>query len=529
MKVPVRPTSPPSSRAAALYVRRQHASDVASERVNLKTKAMGNRGNSMIYNATRTLLSKAWRCGGVTLLTIVAFPSFGDPLSPEEVYTKLQPALCTIFVTTETGSGVGSGFRVSENGLVVTAAHVLEGATAAHVRCGTGSGDVVEIAAHKKPYDVVVLRTSALGPKAVVSGELEIRPGTQIYALGSPEGFAGSITAGLASMTRDEKEGPLLQISAPISPGSSGGPVVNNKGEVLAIAIGGWSSGQNLNFAISATVLGRLDQEPIKLSKATTTSIGPNPANSSPAKPIVLDTGSGLKFRSVRLGDSCAAISRAEKASGSYAIEWNNPNAQRKQSAQEIVDQFSVSIRIREMTGWFVALGAAREFEHMGYKYASLIPRVFVNTELVAAPATAKYLCDSKDRLVVGRYRLSPVVGKDAELKGLDSASMLSALTQGIESKYPGARIEPDNLFEGGAFRIPCDFTFPTIDPDNAIECFIRSRVWNVTPNQRIQLTYWFDKNKSKEWPGSIEVAYLDAVRLAALDAAAAPSANDKF
>ncbi|MBK8246528.1 MAG: trypsin-like peptidase domain-containing protein [Gemmatimonadetes bacterium] len=75
--------------------------------------------------------------------------------------------------------------------------------------------------------------------------------GERVYVIGAPEGLANTISDGLLSGVRDVEERKLLQISAPISSGSSGGPVLNTRGEVIGVSVASLRLGQNLNFAVT--------------------------------------------------------------------------------------------------------------------------------------------------------------------------------------------------------------------------------------------------------------------------------------
>lgn len=79
--------------------------------------------------------------------------------------------------------------------------------------------------------------------------------GEKIYAIGNPKGLSGTISEGIVSGLRSDGESKLIQITAPISPGSSGGPVINNEGEVVGVTVGTIASGQNLNFAIPSSLV----------------------------------------------------------------------------------------------------------------------------------------------------------------------------------------------------------------------------------------------------------------------------------
>jgi hypothetical protein len=79
--------------------------------------------------------------------------------------------------------------------------------------------------------------------------------GSRIYAIGSPNGLTGTISEGIVSSIRNMEGIEMIQITAPISPGSSGGPVLDNNGNVIGIAKGTFSSGQNLNFAVPSKLI----------------------------------------------------------------------------------------------------------------------------------------------------------------------------------------------------------------------------------------------------------------------------------
>ena len=101
----------------------------------------------------------------------------------------------------------------------------------------------------------------------------QIEIGQDVFVLGNPQGLEGSISTGILSTTglRQIGQENLLQITAPISGGSSGGPVVNSRGEVLGVTVSSLKNGQNLNFAVPASFLANLMAKPsIVLSFADT-------------------------------------------------------------------------------------------------------------------------------------------------------------------------------------------------------------------------------------------------------------------
>jgi hypothetical protein len=97
--------------------------------------------------------------------------------------------------------------------------------------------------------------------------------GERVFAVGNPQGLEGTFSEGIVSSIRKVGMHKLLQITAPISPGSSGGPVLNVKGEVIGVSVATYRGGQNLNFAIPVNYLKALLSEertakPMALTKA---------------------------------------------------------------------------------------------------------------------------------------------------------------------------------------------------------------------------------------------------------------------
>jgi hypothetical protein len=106
-----------------------------------------------------------------------------------------------------------------------------------------------------KVRDLALLNVEATAPtlRLADSGPAEV--GDNVYAVGNPEGLEGTFSQGLISGIRHLGSDSILQITAPISPGSSGGPVLNSNGQVVGIAVSTWTEGQNLNFAVPVAYL----------------------------------------------------------------------------------------------------------------------------------------------------------------------------------------------------------------------------------------------------------------------------------
>ncbi|HNW89068.1 MAG TPA: S1C family serine protease [Bacteroidales bacterium] len=159
-------------------------------------------------------------------------------------------------VTIETDNGLGSGFFVGEN-IIATNYHVIEGATTAY--CYTNNSTtkykIEGYLAADKSVDLILLKVIGLTSPSIKLATATVTPGQKVYVLGSPKGLPATISDGIVSGLRDFEGYKLIQITAPISPGSSGGPVLNSSGELIGISVGQFANGQNLNFAIPKTNL----------------------------------------------------------------------------------------------------------------------------------------------------------------------------------------------------------------------------------------------------------------------------------
>lgn len=145
----------------------------------------------------------------------------------------------------------GSGFIVKPEGTIVTNCHVIIGAYAASVRTADGDiYDAVFVADTDKRKDLAVLKIKALNlPTSKLGDSDRIEVGQHVIAIGNPMGLTGSVSDGIVSAIRQVEGYKIIQTTAPISPGSSGGPLLNDLGEVIGVTFAN-VEGQNLNLAI---------------------------------------------------------------------------------------------------------------------------------------------------------------------------------------------------------------------------------------------------------------------------------------
>jgi len=171
----------------------------------------------------------------------------------EELAAHATRAVVQIDTRTAATTRQGSGFLVDASGRILTNHHVIRDAKS--IRIKLSSGDVydhVAILATDDRRDIAVLQISGFDLPSLPMGNSDsVRIGAPVVLIGSPLGLENTVSTGIVSGRRQEKEGfQLFQISAPASPGSSGGPVLSRSGAVVGIASSQMDSGQNLNFAV---------------------------------------------------------------------------------------------------------------------------------------------------------------------------------------------------------------------------------------------------------------------------------------
>jgi serine protease Do len=198
----------------------------------------------------RTLLST------LLLATAPAWTAETDikPLTPAQIAESATASIVLIRVP----GGIGTGFVVADEGRIATNLHVVRGAGEATIITASGKEyHDVEVIAFDEARDLAVLRVPAQELKPLRLGNSgTVKAGERVVAIGHPLGLGNTVSDGLVSAVREvSPELTVLQISAPISPGSSGGPLFNDRGEVIGISTLVATRGQNLNFGIPVDAL----------------------------------------------------------------------------------------------------------------------------------------------------------------------------------------------------------------------------------------------------------------------------------
>ena len=223
-----------------------------------RTIASGGGDGTILLWDTRMLNS--------LIIPKIPAPTTQDQTSqtPQQIAKSVLTSTVLIVMEDANGKSIssGSGFFI-ERGMIATNLHVVEGVFKGYVkRVGTNKKyPIIGIAAMDSRQDLAILIVSDFGAPILPLGNSDkVQVGESIYVAGNPIGFLeGTFSNGIVSGVREFRvDSKRIQITAPISKGSSGGPVLNSKGEVIGVAVSTITAGQNLNFAIPSDYLNEL-------------------------------------------------------------------------------------------------------------------------------------------------------------------------------------------------------------------------------------------------------------------------------
>jgi hypothetical protein len=198
---------------------------------------------------------KSFHLGLSLIIFALALPQSPRPRKNATIIAKeAQGAVVAIVVADKDGRPLaqGSGFLISRDGLVVTNYHVIRGGRSAVIKRPDGAFFVVDgVLALDRDRDVAIIKAHGDSFHIVALGNSDqLEVGEDVVAIGSPLSLESTVSNGIVSGVRDDDGRKLLQITAPISHGSSGGPLFNLSGDVVGITSSALPGGESLNFAI---------------------------------------------------------------------------------------------------------------------------------------------------------------------------------------------------------------------------------------------------------------------------------------
>lgn len=286
-------------------------------------------------------------------LTLLAFatgqsrpPLPSKELTVAELVKRSSDAVVQIVVSDGSGKEIalGSGFIVSAGGEIVTNYHVIKGAHSAVAKLPNGSSFAVEGAlAVNSDRDLALLKVTGNNlPVLSLFPDSSIHVGDHVVAIGSPLGLQGSVSDGIVSAVRDEPDAKWIQTTAPVSHGSSGGPLLNMNGGVIGVNTWGLSeeNGQSLNFAIPSDAVQKLTSSAgklISLDSVTNKSVGDD-ASVDHDKATSLDSDGLIALNAKQYEQAIHAFKEAIRLNPEAADAWHGLGV-----AHELLEQFEES------------------------------------------------------------------------------------------------------------------------------------------------------------------------------------------
>jgi serine protease Do len=183
----------------------------------------------------------------------------GKVLSPQALFAQASTSIVRINVVDNFSKNlaVGSGVVIDRD-TVITNCHVAKAGPRLLVKHGADQHEA-SIMVADEAHDLCKLSVEGLGaPSVPISSVAQLQVGQKVYAIGSPQGLDLTLSDGMVSSLRETPDGTLIQTSAPISPGSSGGGLFTEQGQLVGIVTFQMRAGQNLNFALPADWIGRM-------------------------------------------------------------------------------------------------------------------------------------------------------------------------------------------------------------------------------------------------------------------------------
>ncbi|MDP1820245.1 MAG: trypsin-like peptidase domain-containing protein [Acidimicrobiales bacterium] len=251
----------------------------------------------------------------VAVTPMVSSPMVRGDRGVAKVASQMSPAIVRLDVTRDGTTATGSGVVFRDDGLVLTSAHVVEGADDIHVRLDNGRNLAGTLVGADALTDVAVLDVDARDvPVALLGSAAALEVGEPAVAIGSPLGLRGgpSVTTGVISAVDRTVDGPdgslhgMIQTDAPIAPGSSGGALVDSTGAVVGIITAkATEAGDRFGFATPIDLARRVADELVQRGAASHGWIGVEGVDLPPDQAGAMGVEGGALVRGV-LGDGPA-------------------------------------------------------------------------------------------------------------------------------------------------------------------------------------------------------------------------------
>jgi len=197
----------------------------------------------------------------IAVLICFAVPAFADGMTASQVYKASEPSIMVLTVKSKDGNTyTGTGFVAIKDGLAVTAWHVVHDAVSVTAKFSDGQEfEVPGLVDNDPKRDIALIKVKEFGRTPLVLSQTTPDVGDKAFVIGAPEGLDFTVSDGLVSQIRQQNGVNYYQFSSPASHGNSGGPVLNDIGEVIGVVSFQYTEGQNLNFAVPSTYVLGLD------------------------------------------------------------------------------------------------------------------------------------------------------------------------------------------------------------------------------------------------------------------------------
>lgn len=306
---------------------------------------------------TAEIAIPTWPTGlGVTLK--VGRQHSGEPLTVQEIYRNVNPSVVSVIARLGSSSSVGTGVIFTEDGYILTNYHVVEGGSECVVLLESGYSYDAKYVAGDAVNDLAILKVEATGLPAAEFGDSDdLVVGDPAYAIGNPLGIElrGTLTDGIISAINrdvwvDDHTMTLLQTTAALNTGNSGGPLINQYGQVVGINVikmdSSYSNVEGLGFAIPSSYIGRMVNDLL-----ATGEIQPEPLLGISVLLVAEEVEPGvwgLKVDSVSEGSAAEA---AGVQAGDYVLSADGESLQTSQDLLRIRRRFYLGDEM-PMTIW---------------------------------------------------------------------------------------------------------------------------------------------------------------------------------
>lgn len=217
-----------------------------------RPQTASHSGYSEMSNTQQTTVTR----GGQRNLNVTISNNRGDKdkLEGSKIFSKYNTAVFMVFTSDGYNGYQGSGFFINSDGLAVSNYHVFQGTNIGAEQIKLANSDeaykVAEVIHSSEEEDFILFRVNVSNSNFIPIAKFKPQVGEKVFAIGSPRGLENTFSSGEVSQWRDKN---LMQISALIDHGSSGGALINEYGEVVGITSGSFADGSqaNLNYAWS--------------------------------------------------------------------------------------------------------------------------------------------------------------------------------------------------------------------------------------------------------------------------------------